>query len=134
MWREYAGDGCGFVIEFNAQHEFFGYAADGKSSALLRQEFYRDARLEEFWRNPNYLFLVKETKYAFEKEWRMIKSLSDCAKRALPDGKTIYLVDIHAKLIRSVIFGPRFPTDLITECEALLRAFDGDIAVSRSSL
>jgi hypothetical protein len=67
MWREYAGDGRGFVLEFNAQHEFFKYDASRNSSTLLRQVFYRNTRTDDFWHNPNYLFLVKETKYAFEK-------------------------------------------------------------------
>src|SRR5206468_3082082 len=94
MWREYAADGHGFVVEFDAKHRFFSHKTDeGKRRKLLRKVMYRDDKINDFWRNPYYLFLVKETKWAFEKEWRMLRSLDQCRIQTLPSGKYLYLVD-----------------------------------------
>lgn len=130
MWRDYAGDGRGFVFEFDAQHEFFLLAADdGKKRKLLRQVFYRDDRIEDFWKNPHYLFLVKESKWAFEKEWRMIKSLEECQKIVRAVGRPLYLIDMPTGLIKSITFGRNFSSGLISEVTSSLHEFDNSITI-----
>ncbi|MEW6450061.1 MAG: DUF2971 domain-containing protein [Pseudomonadota bacterium] len=135
MWREYANEGRGFVLEFDADHKFFSHTTDdGITRKLLRKVFYRDDRIEDFWKNPHYLFLVKETKWAFESEWRMIKSLDQCRKTVLTNGRSIYLLDAPAGLIKSVSFGSKFPTAQISESVKLLKNYDPNIEVRNFQL
>jgi hypothetical protein len=133
MWQRYGGDGRGFVLEFDAEHEFFSHRGDDKKTRkLLRKVFYRDSPIEDFWKNPYYLFSVKETSWSDEREWRMLKSLVDCQKIAIPGGQIICVLDVPPKLIKSVIFGYDFQTSFFGECTELLRKFDGAIKVQRA--
>jgi hypothetical protein len=133
MWNEYAGGGRGFVIQFDAQHDFFFLKSETAAPLnVLRQVCYREDVIEDFWKNPYFLFLVKEFKYSFENEWRMLKSLDQCCEVRLLNGNSIYLVDVPKGLIRSIIFGFNYPANEIDEFAALLLNFDRGIKVQRA--
>ena len=102
MWGLYASSGSGFVVEFNSDHDFFK-AANGNN--LLRKVKYTDERIPDFWRNPLYLFLIKKQKWSFEREWRMIKRLSECDSVAVHHGDEVHVCRVLPGMIKSVIFG-----------------------------
>jgi len=135
MWREYAADGHGFVIQFNAVHEFFSHNADdGTVRKLIRPVFYRDDRIDDFWKNPYYLFLVKERCWEFEQEWRVLRPLDRCRKVDRTNGLPLYLVDAPPKLIASVIFAYNVTPALIDIAATRLLNFDSDIKIMIASL
>jgi hypothetical protein len=130
MWKKYADCGRGFLVEFNAKHEFFSYAdSKGKMRNVLRKVFYRNDRIDDFWTNPNYLFLVKETEWEYEKEWRMIKSLADCRRIDLLGQSPIYLIEMPAKIIRSITFGSLFSKKMADELSSLILRYDSNITI-----
>ena len=135
MWREYAHGGQGFVIEFDAQHHFFSIRGDNnKRRSVLRQVFYRDDRIDDFWDNPYYLFLVKEKKWAFEKEWRMLRRLDECRKLVTEDGRTLYLTDAPKGLIKSVIVGYDCPSSVANEITELVKQYDTRVRLCEARL
>lgn len=46
------------MIGFDAAHPFF-VSKEIKDKSLLRKVLYSDSRIENFWNNPYYLFMVK---------------------------------------------------------------------------
>lgn len=108
MWAHYAGQGKGFVVGLDAQHPFF-FRTDGSNRRLLlRKIIYTDQQIENFWRNPYYFFLVKDSGWAYEKEWRVIKTLSDSDEIVRLSNSTIHLWNIAPEMIRSIHFGYNF--------------------------
>lgn len=128
LWSVYAQSGSGFVIEFDAQNDFF-QAKNNKDQALnrLRQVYYRDDRVSEFWKNPLYLFQVKNIEYSFEKEWRMMANVKDLDAISIPNGDTIYVDSAPVGLIKSIIFGYNFDNKLLKDSINSIRSFDANI-------
>ena len=71
MWGLYAWSGSVFILNIRARHDFFMFRPSVIEKSLLRKVHYIDQRIPEFWSNPCYLFAVKETEWAFEKELRL---------------------------------------------------------------
>ena len=135
MWENYAANGYGFILEYNAAHEFFVRESDdGTRRSVIRPVFYRDNRIADFWRNPYYLFLVKNTCWKFEHEWRVIRSLDECRKVERAGGSALYLVDIPCGLISSIIFGYNNSIEFMNEAVSRLRHFDPDIKCRQARL
>jgi Protein of unknown function (DUF2971) len=136
MWGLYAGAGRGFVIEFNMQHDFFRSFSQTKSRMInkVRKVHYRDHHLDEFWQNPLYFFLVKNTEFSFEKEWRLICGTEVCDEIAVSSEEKIYLQDVRVGMIKSVIFGYRYSREDILIESRLIRDFDDEIGTSRMEL
>jgi Protein of unknown function (DUF2971) len=106
MWAHYANSGDGFVVGLDAQHRFFRPSKpDVSRRNLLRKIEYTDERAENFWSNPFYLFLVKGLEWAYEREWRMIKDLSECDEQRAIDPQTLCLCNLPADAIKVVYFG-----------------------------
>lgn len=131
MWGLYASSGAGFVIEFNAQHEFFK-APNGRS--LLRKVKYTSERAKDFFANPLALFQVKGDKWSFEQEWRMIKELSQCDEKRLNGQELIYVNRLKPGMMRSVIFGYNYNNQKLAEHGAKLRMFDPELHVKCASV
>lgn len=131
MWREYAGDGRGFVLELDSTNAFFVHRESRrKVRSLLRKVHYRDDQVEDFWKNPYYLFLVKETKWSFEKEWRVLKPLDQCQAKIIKDGKRVHFLEAPVGLIKKIIFGYKWDSESVLELGALIQRFDQRIKVS----
>jgi hypothetical protein len=107
MWAHYAENFAGFVVGFDSRHDFFFHRDDKSRRPLLRKVIYTDEHVENFWRNPYYSFLVKNSRWKYESEWRMLKHLSDCDEHvdaSLP----VCLWNVDPKMIASVYFGYRY--------------------------
>jgi hypothetical protein len=135
MWDKYAANGYGFVLEYNAAHDFFVRKADdGTRRKVIRPVFYRDDRIADFWKNPYYLFLVKNTCWKIEEEWRVIRSIDECRKVVRAGSSDLYLVDIPRGLISSIIFGYNNSHEFMNEAASRLRRFDQDIKYRQARL
>jgi hypothetical protein len=119
MWSYYASAGTGFVIGVDPQHPFFVGENVTPPVNVLRKVIYSDNRIENFWQNPYSLFLVKNTDYCHEREWRMFKKLADCDQRIEAE-PLICLWNIPPEMIRSVHFGYTYNPASIPEDIAAL--------------
>lgn len=135
MWNKYAGGGRGFVLEYNARHDFFMHRGnDGLMRKLIRPVFYRNDRISDFWKNPHYLFLVKHERWIDEQEWRVIKALNECRRVERADGIVLYLVDAQPNLIASIILGYNNSSKFIEDAVSRLSRFDGAIKFRRAAI
>jgi hypothetical protein len=132
LWALYADSGKGFAVELKVQHQFFRtIRADGTDVNLLRRVTYTDARIPDFWQNPYYLFLVKGQNWSFEREWRMIKKLSECTRLPLSDAGGIYVRDVPPGAIKSVIFGYNYDRESLVHDAQQIVASDPDVDLQR---
>lgn len=110
MWAHYASDHTGFVVEFDGHHSHFH---EGRSPSddfrRLRRVSYREARptgaLTEL--DGTRVFLVKSGHWAYEREWRIFRSLKE-ADHVNPDEPFgIHLFNFPREAVRSIILGAR---------------------------
>lgn len=121
MWAHYASDGAGFVVGFDAQHPFFFSSAVPRKN-LIRKVVYSDERVSNFWRNPYFLFLVKDSGWSYEREWRMMKELHECEEHRVVDGKDVFLANVPRAVIKEIYFGYAYdPTKIETDVNELSR-------------
>jgi len=121
MWVHYAESGTGFVIGFDAQHDFFFSGDLNARRSLLRKIRYTDDPIDNFWRNPYYLFLVKSSGWSYEREWRMLKTLSDCEERSAENALSpVCLCNVPPEMIKTVHFGYGYNTAQISNDISML--------------
>lgn len=108
MWSHYAGEYSGAVIEFDEDHEFF--------TGLFNIE-YREHRpkkdissyLNSKLPIPIAELCVKPKVWEYEKEYRIVRNLSDCKPVGEYDVFPVYVMDIPLEAIKSVTLGERMP-------------------------
>jgi hypothetical protein len=125
MWERYAKNFAGFVVGLDYSSDFFFHSDGNGKRPLLRKVIYTDDHTENFWRNPYYSFLVKNTRWEYQSEWRMLKQLSDCDERVdaiLP----VCLWNVDPKMIRSIYFGYCYDDHARTEDIANFRKIGAD--------
>jgi hypothetical protein len=126
MWTHYAASGGGFVVGFDAQHDFFQSKDAKAKTSLLRKVLYTDERIDNFWRNPYYLFLVKHSGWGYEREWRMLKNLVDCDERSPGAGSSVFLCNLQPGLIKRVYFGYGYNRSFIPHDISAMKGFGSD--------
>ncbi|WP_213773118.1 DUF2971 domain-containing protein [Bradyrhizobium sp. dw_78] len=125
MWLRYAESFGGFVVGLDSAHSFFFHSDKKEERSLLRKVIYTDEYIENFWRNPYYSFLVKNSCWEYQNEWRMLKRLSDCNERV--DGTPpVCLWNLDPKMIKSIHFGYRYDFHKRTEDIANLQKVGAD--------
>jgi hypothetical protein len=112
MWAHYATGGHGFVIGFDAHHQFF-LSKDGTKN-LLRKVHYTDERTENFWNNPYFLFLVKGSRWSSEREWRMLKNLSERDVQDVSITPPVCLWNVPPEAIKMVSFGYNYDSSYLS--------------------
>jgi hypothetical protein len=127
MWGLYASSGQGFVVEFDTRHDFF--KAENTTGNALRKIKYTNDNISDFWRNPLYLFFVKNSDWSFEREWRMLKSLSQCDRVV---DQNVFLCSVKERMIKSVIFGYSYDKELMHENVRQLSKFDSSIVFRKA--
>ncbi|MGA8871040.1 MAG: DUF2971 domain-containing protein [Candidatus Acidiferrales bacterium] len=110
MWERYADQGRGFVVEFNPTHTWFRQmiAEDDDLRHLRRVVYVAD-------RTPKTLLAItaqeylytKETKWEYEREWRIILNFNSAACKAGKDntGTDVLLFGIPPDCLVSVTVG-----------------------------
>lgn len=108
MWSHYASEYSGAVIEFDEEHEFF--------TGLFNVE-YREHRpkkdisayLSDEAPIPIAELCVKPKDWEYEKEFRIVRHLSDCKPVGENNGFPVYVMDVPVEAIKSVTLGERMP-------------------------
>jgi hypothetical protein len=102
MWERYGAQGTGFVVGLDAQNAFFENAGNN----TLRKVIYTDEFAENFWRNPYYLFLVKNNKWSYEQEWLTFGDFTKCDEHFIAEGAVpIHLANLPPSIIKTIHFG-----------------------------
>lgn len=127
LWALYADCGRGFVVELNCRHKFFMNAS--RNISVFKKVVYSDLKSDEFFKNPYYLFLVKNAKWSFENEWRAIKNVAECDFKS---GEDVHIWKLPTGAISSVIFGYNYPESTVSEDISSMLDFDKNINVRRA--
>jgi hypothetical protein len=125
MWERYADQGRGFLVEFDPSHSWFRQkvAEDDDLRHLRRVTYVAD-------RTPAYVLALtaqdylytKETKWAYEKEWRVILNFSGAARKVGKDntGTDILLFAIPPDCVMSVTVGYHASTEFVEQVRAAM--------------
>jgi len=138
MWSHYAAAHKGFLIEFDATHEYFNRRRSDKD------EFYYLRKVRYIDRTPSGrslhdlsgedLMVTKMKIWDYEREWRMLLPLNDADKVIETASENVYLYSIPAVAITGVILGAKASSGLKSEIEQTLRDLGRDIPISSASL
>ncbi len=125
MWDKYADQGRGFLVEFDSSHPWFyqRIAEDDDLRHLRRMSYVAD-------RTPTYLLAItakdylytKETKWEYEKEWRIILNFNSAARNVGKDdtGTDVLLFAIPPDCLLSVTVGYNASSEFIGKVRSLL--------------
>lgn len=120
MWAHYADYHRGFVIGFNEDNVFFkGYELIPGLQRLSPVE-YKDKRpvLSLSTQNTPQIFFRKSPEWSYEREWRLIRPLTECSKKINENPHPIYLFDLPVEAIGQVVTGAQMRQDEYQElCE-----------------
>ncbi|RTL50855.1 MAG: DUF2971 domain-containing protein [Bradyrhizobiaceae bacterium] len=125
MWAHYGECGKGFVVGLKYTDAFF-HPSDGGLLPALKKVIYTDQWIENFWKNPYYLFLVKPTRWSYEKEWRIFKKFSTSDKEVIVGKDSIHLWNLSPEIISSIHFGYNYPDHEIEKNKNEIRSFGSD--------
>lgn len=121
MWAHYAQSHEGFVIGFNAEHEFLTCP---KRSYWPRKVVYQELRPSvvvsntEF--NPIVAYFTKSKHWEYEDEYRVIRKPEGIMPLGSDQNRfPIYLFDLPASAINEVVVGCRCSSNLILNIEQL---------------
>jgi Protein of unknown function (DUF2971) len=107
MWYHYSQQYSGYVVGFNTFHPWFWHEnSNGKSNCVLHKVTYEDTVRAEFASlldDPVIPFLRKRLDWSYEKEWRMVKDLSQAD---VSIGDNIKLFEVPSDAITGIYFGP----------------------------
>ena len=122
MWAHYAANHTGFVLEFDDEHSWFWIERPkGDDCGNLRKVSYSDQPSSLYLADlkAHEVFYTKGTKWEYEKEWRVIRPLAESSVRL---GEDVFLFDLPASLITSVISGLRTRNESIKELQSILQS------------
>jgi|GEM_PF-171625 len=127
MWERYADQGRGFLVEFDPAHSWFWQKSseDDDLRHLRRVTYVAD-------RTPAYLLAItaqdylytKETKWEFEKEWRIILNFNAAALNfgKDPKGTDVLLFAIPPDCLTSVTVGYNATQEFVEQARATIAA------------
>jgi len=126
MWGHYTEDHRGCVVGFDPTHAFFSKRRSAQDEfGFLRQVVYRRDRpkvnltdtLSPVW------FQTKCAEWAYEKEWRIVRVLSEAESRIEGSRYPICLFDFPPDSVVEIIIGLRSPAYVNKLIESLVPRF-----------
>lgn len=132
MWPHYAQNHEGFVVEFDAHHDYFhGQRSEQDEFHRLRRVNYRRQRPNLDFNDINgiVLFLIKSSDWAYENEWRLLKPLADASRRIDANPYPIDLFTFPRGVVKSVILGARSRPETASRIREILASHDDYAAV-----
>jgi Protein of unknown function (DUF2971) len=126
MWGHYTDCHRGFVIGYDSDHPFFSKRRGPDDEfGFLRQVVYQRQRPQitlSDTSSPAW-FNTKSDQWTYEKEWRMLRILSEADCRDKKTGFSICLFGFPEDSVLEIIIGLRATPSLIQELKSLSRAF-----------
>lgn len=125
MWSHYAASHTGFVLEFDSHHPYFHEKRSPNDEFRhLRRVHYRETRpsapLSEL--EGTDLFLVKSGHWGYEREWRVLRALSDAPVVVPNEPLPIHLFRFPRDALKGVILGSRITKTAETSVRSILQA------------
>jgi len=118
MWGHYTDNHRGLVVGFDAAHPFFSRRrSDNDEFGFLRQVIYQLQRPQVTltdMTSPAW-FQTKSDDWAYEKEWRIVRPLSEAEHRIEAQPYPICLFEFAPDAVREIIVGMRAAPALVQE-------------------
>ena len=126
MWGHYTDDHRGFVVGFDSDHAFFSKRKSQQDEfGFLRQVNYQHERPRVVLSDTSspVWFNTKSDQWAYEKEWRMLRVLSECDNRKEGTPFPICLFGFPEDAVLEIIIGLRSTSSLLQRLESLAAGF-----------
>ena len=126
MWGHYTEDHRGFVVGFDSDHTFFSKRRSEQDEfGFLRRVNYQHERPRVVLSDTSspVWFNTKSDQWAYEKEWRMLRVLSECDSRKEGAPFPICLFGFPEDAVLEIIIGLRSTSSLILRLESLAPGF-----------
>ncbi len=126
MWGHYTDSHRGFVVGFDSEHDFFLRRRGSRDEfGFLRKVAYQLKRpsVDLLATTAEEWFQTKSSDWAYEKEWRIVRVLSEANCRIDRQPVPICLFDVPAEAVREIIVGLRAPADLVADLKRLVKDF-----------
>jgi hypothetical protein len=126
MWGHYTNNHQGFVVGFDSGHPFFlKRRSENDEFGFLRKVDYQMQRPQVIFSDTTATpwFETKSEEWAYEKEWRLVKVLSEASERVEREMFPICLFEFPADAVREIILGMRSPSSLVSRMEELAVVF-----------
>jgi hypothetical protein len=126
MWGHYTNNHEGFVVGFDSAHPFFlKRRSDQDEFGFLRAVHYVPRRPQVALGDTDSAewFSTKFEQWSYEKEWRIVRGLSDAQERIERSPFPICLFEFPPDTVREIIVGMRSPLHMISDIRALARGF-----------
>lgn len=118
MWSHYADSHKGYCIGFNSQHDFFNAKrSEHDEFNHLREVYYTTDFPDKHINSLESIdvFLTKAIDWRYEKEWRIIKLLSDADKTLDLNNTKVHLFNIPSDAVCEIIIGCNANDDFTKE-------------------
>lgn len=126
MWGHYTDDHRGFVIGFDSDHAFFSKRRGQEDEfGFLRPVNYQRERPKVVLSDTSSpaWFNTKSDQWAYEREWRMLRVLSEADRRTERTPFPVCLFGFPEDAVLEIIIGLRTTSSLVQRLESLARAF-----------
>jgi hypothetical protein len=126
MWGHYTDAHRGFVVGFDSDHKFFSTRRSEQDEfGFLRPVTYQRERPKVVLSDTTSpaWFSTKSDQWAYEREWRMLRVLSEADSRNEGAGFPVCLFGFPADAIVEIIIGLRSTSSLNQQLESLASAF-----------
>jgi Protein of unknown function (DUF2971) len=122
MWGHYTDNHRGLVVGFDSDHPFFSRRRSDKDEfGFLRRVDYSSQRPQVMLTDTesSVWFSTKSEQWSYEKEWRIVRVLSEAEHRIDGSPFPICLFEFAPDVVLEIIVGMRSPPSLITEIQSL---------------
>jgi len=122
MWGHYTDNHRGFVVGFDSNHPFFSKRrSDQDEFGFLRCVDYTSQRPQVTLSNTTspIWFSTKFMQWSYEKEWRIVRVLSDAIQRVERSPFPICLFEFAPDAVVEIVAGMRSSPALVTEIRSL---------------
>src|ERR1044071_4689643 len=126
MWAHYADNHRGFVLGFDADHHFFSKRRNATDEfGFLRKVDYRRQRPNVVLSDTSSTvwFGTKSHQWAYEKEWRIVRVLSETIHQIVIPPFPICLFEFPPDALKEIVLGSRAAPSLVQRVSSLAQNF-----------
>ncbi|MBI3418248.1 MAG: DUF2971 domain-containing protein [Verrucomicrobia bacterium] len=126
MWGHYTDNHQGFLVGFDSDHKFFSKRRSAQDEfGFLRRVDYVSQRpcVELSDTSSPVWFQTKSEQWAYEKEWWMVRVLSEADDRIERQPFPVCLFRFEPEAVREIVIGMRFPSSVVPELRSVAAAF-----------
>lgn len=126
MWGHYTDNHHGFVVGFDSNHSFFSKRrSEHDEFGFLRRVDYQRQRphvVLSDTTSPAW-FQTKSEQWVYEKEWRIVRVLSEAEHRIDRTPFPVYLFQFPTEAVLEIIIGMHSPRSAVQEIRSLVSGF-----------